>query len=306
MTDLDLSVSPPKEARPGAGRLAQQLKTTALGWGLVAPTLIVLIVFTIYPIIASLDASFEDFRGDRSLAQYESMINDPVLHKVIVNNLIFAVGTVPVSIALALSMALWVNGKIRGRGFLRLAFFTPTILPMVAAASIWLFFFTPTYGPIDKVLTAIGIDPPHWLGDPGWALASVMIVAIWKESGFFMIFYLAGLQNLSPELEEASQLEGASRWYHFRRVMWPLLTPTTLFVSIIALANSFKQVEHLFIMTEGGPNNATNLLLYYIYQTAFRFYDRGYAAALTVVLLLALLAIAIFQFRVIEKRTHYR
>lgn len=285
---------------------ASRWRTDLTGWGLILPSLVVLVAFTIWPILSSLMNSFRDYRGNPSLFQYETMLNDAVLHKVLWNNLIFAVGTAPTSIIVALLMALWVNGKIKGKGALRLAYFTPAILPMVAAASIWVFFFTPSYGPIDVALSAFGIDAPNWLGDPSVALVSVMIVTIWKEAGFFMIFYLAGLQNLSRELEEASEIEGASRFYHFRRVTWPLIMPTTVFVSIVALVNSFKQVEHLFIMTDGGPDNATNLLLYYIYKTAFRFYDDNYAAALTIVLLLVLLVLSLIQFRFLEKRTHYR
>jgi len=129
---------------------------------------------------------------------------------------------------------------------------------------------------------------------------------VWKEAGFFMIFYLAALQSLPPELEEAARLEGAGRWYFFRRVIFPLLMPTTLFVLINALINSFKIVDHLFIMTKGGPDNASMLLLYYIYETAFSFFDPSYGAALTVVLLVVLIGLAIGQYRLLEGRIHYR
>ena len=131
-------------------------------------------------------------------------------------------------------------------------------------------------------------------------------MTIWKEAGFFMIFYLAALQALPPELGEAGRIEGASRWYFFRRVTFPLLMPTTLFVLVNATINSFKLVDHLFILTKGGPDNASNLLLYYIYQTAFSFFDTSYAATLTVVLLALLAALALVQFQLIERRVHYR
>jgi len=131
-------------------------------------------------------------------------------------------------------------------------------------------------------------------------------VAIWKEAGFFMIFYLAALQSIPPSLGEAAALEGASRAYYFRRIVFPLLMPTTLFVLVNATINSFKLVDHLFILTKGGPDNASNLLLYYIYQTAFSFFDTSYAATLTVVLLALLGAFALVQFQLIERRVHYR
>jgi len=131
-------------------------------------------------------------------------------------------------------------------------------------------------------------------------------MTIWKEAGFFMIFYLAALQSLPPELEEAGRIEGASRGYFFWRVTFPLLMPTTLFVLVNATINSFKLVDHLFILTKGGPDNASNLLLYYVYQVAFSYLDTAYAATLTVVLLTLLAVFAVLQFRMIERRVHYR
>jgi sn-glycerol 3-phosphate transport system permease protein len=208
--------------------------------------------------------------------------------------------------ALAILMAVWVNNKLRGKAFVRLAYFTPTILPMVAVASIWLFFYSPGIGPIDQLLNAVGIPTRNWLGNPDTVLPALMVMMIWKQAGFFMIFYLAGLQNMSPELEEASTLEGASRWYHFRRVTFPLLMPTTLFVFVVAVTDAFKLIDHLFIMTGGGPNNASNLLLYYIYDTAFSFFDPQYAGALTMALVVILGLAAIIQFTVLERRVHYR
>jgi len=131
-------------------------------------------------------------------------------------------------------------------------------------------------------------------------------MTIWKEAGFFMIFYLAALQTISPDLYQAASIEGASRWTNLRRITLPLLMPTTLFVLVNAFLNAFKLVDHLFILTKGGPNNASNLLLYYIYENAFSFFDTAYAAVLTVVLLIILIALAALQFGVIERRVHYR
>ena len=182
-------------------------------------------------------------------------------------------------------MATWVNGRLAGRGFLRLAFFTPTILPMIAVANIWLFFYTPEYGLLEQITKALGFASHNWLGSKNTALAALMVVAVWKEAGFFMIFYLAALQSMSPNLAEAAAIEGASRWYFFRRVTFPLLMPTTLFVLVNAVINAFRMVDHVVVMTRGGPDNATELLLYYIYEIGFRFWDTAYAAVLTMVLL---------------------
>lgn len=290
---------------PWAGRPAL-LGDNAFAWALLAPALVVLIGFTHYPIVRAVLNSANERGGDLGGGNYADMFSDPVFWQVLRNNFLFAAGTVPVSMALALLMAVWVNGRIHGRGFLRLAFFTPAILPMVAIASIWLFFYTPGYGPIDTLLTSLGVPVRNWLGNPSTVLPALMVMTIWKEAGFFMIFYLAGLQNLSPDLEEASALEGASRWYHFRRVSFPLLAPTSLFVLVVAVTNSFKQVDHLFIMTGGGPNNASSLLLYYIYETAFAFFDLPYAATLTVALVTILAVAALGQFWLLDRRVHYR
>lgn len=289
--------------QPGTGA---RLPDGATALVMIAPSMVVLAAFTFYPMLASIWHSFEERNGSLGPGNFSAMVEDPVFWKVLKNNVIFAIGTVPTSIALAILMALWVNGKLKGRGFLRTAYFTPTILPMVAVASIWLFFYTPGYGPIDTLFSAVGLPVRNWLGDPDTVLPALMVMTIWKHAGFFMIFYLAGLQNMSVELEEASEMEGAGRWYHFRRVTFPLLMPTTLFVMVVALTDSFKMVDHLFIMTGGGPDNASSLLLYYIYQVAFQFYDLPYAAALTVALIALLLGLALAQLKFFDRRIHYR
>lgn len=302
----------PTQAEPETAAVAQmrrqrsRLPEPVVAWLMLLPALVVLLAFTHYPVLTAVYHSITGADGAVTPENYQLMADDAVFWQVVRNNLVFALGTVPPSIALALLMAVWVNGKLRGRGFLRLAYFTPAILPMVAVASIWLFFYTPGYGPVSTLFEAVGLPVRNWLGDPATVMPALMVMTIWKEAGFFMIFYLAGLQNMSVELEEASTLEGAGRWYHFRRVTFPLLMPTTLFVMVVALTNSFKQVDHLFIMTDGGPNNASSLLLYYIYQVAFQFYDLPYAAVLTVALVVILVGVALLQFRLFEKRIHYR
>ena len=231
---------------------------------------------------------------------------DEVFWKVLVNNFWYAVWTIPLSIILSLAMALWVNEKLRGRGFLRMAYFTPTVLPLIAVANIWLFFYTPGFGLIDQIRGLFGYPEQNWMGSPDTALYSMIAVAIWKEAGFFMIFYLAALQTIPPALREAASIEGAGKFYYFRRVAFPLLMPTTLFVSVNAVINSFRLVDHIFVMTEGGPNNASSLLLFYIYEVAFDYWDTAYAATLTVVMLAILTTVAIGQFFFLDKKVHYK
>jgi sn-glycerol 3-phosphate transport system permease protein len=280
-------------------------------WLLLLPAAVLLAAFTHYPVLATILHSFFISRRNGSqlfvgFENYQSMFGDSIFWKALFNNFWFALGTVPTSIALALLMALWVNRNIRGRDFLRLAYFTPTVLPMIAVANIWLFFYTPDYGLLDQLRGLAGFPGWNWLGDPRTVMGCLIVMVIWKEAGFFMIFYLAALQQLSPDLEEAAAVEGAGRWYIFRRITFPLLMPTTLFVAINAVINSFKLVDHLVIMTKGGPSNASSLLLYYIYEVAFTFQDSAYAATLTVVLLVILSTLALVKFGYLDRRIHYQ
>jgi sn-glycerol 3-phosphate transport system permease protein len=279
---------------------------------LLLPALVLLAAFTHWPALATFIDSFHSTpKGARpgvwvGLENYQVMVDDPVFWKAVKNNLWFAGATIPMSIGLALVMALWVNERIAGRTFLRMAYFTPTVLPMIAVANIWLFFFTPQYGLLEQATSLVGLPPHNWLGDPSTALACITVVAVWKEAGFFMIFYLAALQTLNPSLREAAAIEGASRWYFFRRVQWPLLMPTTLFVLVNAVINGFRMVDHVFILTRGGPDNASTLLLYHLYEVGFKFWDTAYASAITVVLVVVLASVALFQFFVLDRRVHYK
>ena len=281
-------------------------------WLLLLPALVLLVTFTHGPAVATLiDSFYSTPKGVRAavwvgLENYETMVDDPVFWQAVRNNLWFAATTIPASIGLALLMAVWVNERIAGRTFIRMAYFTPTVLPMIAVANIWLFFYTPQYGLLEQVTGALGLPSHNWLGSPSTALGAITLVAVWKEAGFFMIFYLAALQTLNPSLKEAAAIEGASRWYFFRRVQWPLLMPTTLFVLVNAVINAFRLVDHVFILTRGGPDNATTLLLYHLYEVGFKFWDTAYAAAITVVLVVVLAGVALFQFFVLDKKVHYK
>ncbi len=278
----------------------------------VLPALILLVAFTHWPALTTLvDSLYTTPRGSRPAQfvgwdNYAALWSDPVFWQALQNNAVYALATIPASVILALLMALAVNEALPGRPLLRMAFFTPTMLPMIAVANIWLFFLTPDYGLFDQMLGAFGGGRHNWLGDRDTALPAMIAVAVWKEAGFFMIFYLAALQSMPPDLKEAAALEGASRANFFRRVTLPLLMPTTLFVLVNAVINAFRLVDHIVVMTRGGPDNATTLLLYYIYETGFRFWDTAMAATLTVVLLAILACLAALQFGVLGRGVHYR
>ena len=282
------------------------------GWLLLSPAALLLTTFAFYPSIATLWASVFS-RGTRRKPSkfiggenYSDLFADPTFLLVVKNNLIYAAATIPVSIIIALSMALWANSKLPARGFIRTAYFTPTVLPMIAAANLWLFFYTPGFGVLDQIGSIFGFQSVNWLGQPETALWAVIIVTIWKEAGFFMIFYLAALQTIPPDLKEASDIEGAGRWTYTRRIVLPLLMPTTLFIMVNAMINSVKLIDHLFILTKGGPSDASKLILYYIWEMAFAFFDAPHAAALTILVLAVLATVAAIPFLFIDRRTHYQ
>jgi sn-glycerol 3-phosphate transport system permease protein len=283
-----------------------------VGWALFLPAAVFLAAFTYYPALATLyESFFSNAKAGRparfiGLDNYSAMVQDPIFWQALKNNAWFALGTIPASIALAVCMALLVNRALPGRALVRMSYFAPTILAMVAVANIWLFIFAPQIGLLNQALSALGGTPHNWLGQPDTVLASVTMVAVWKEAGFFMIFYLAALQNMPANLAEAAAIEGASRWYYFWKVTFPLLMPTTLFVLVNAIVNAFRMVDHIIVMTKGGPDNASMLLLYYVYETGFKYWDTSYAAAMSMVLLLILGTVAVGQFVILDRRTHYR
>lgn len=282
------------------------------GWLFLTPALIMLSIFAFYPTIATFWSSLFS-RGTRrrpsefdGLENYADLFADPTFWIVVKNNLMYAGVTIPVSIAIALAMALWANSKISARGFVRTAYFTPTVLPMIAAANLWLFFYTPGLGVLDQISSLFGLPSINWLGQPETALWAIIIVTVWKEAGFFMIFYLAALQTIPPDLKEAADIEGTSRWTYTRRIVLPLLMPTTLFIMVNAMINSVKLIDHLFILTKGGPSDASKLILYYIWEMAFAFFDAPHAAAMTILILGVLCTVAAVQFFFLDRRTHYQ
>ena len=284
----------------------KKVKTSFVAYGLILPAFFFLSVFTLYPILYSLVMSlFQDNLATITskyigLRNYELLLKDKVFIKSFNNNLLIALCTIPTSISLAVAMALFANKVKRGKWFTRVAFFYPTLLPMVAVANIWLFIYTPGYG-------LLGLLNSSWrlLGNPSTAIWAIIVMLIWKQAGYVMIFYISGLQGINPELYEAALIDGANSVQAFRRITWPLLKPITIYVTIITLTNAYKLVDHLYIMTKGGPNNSTNMLLYFTFQNAFEFWDVGKASAVTSVLVALLLIITTAQFFFQDRRTYY-
>ncbi|MEA3441746.1 MAG: sugar ABC transporter permease [Chloroflexota bacterium] len=278
---------------------------------LILPTMVFVALFTAWPTLLSIYQSF--FRQRMNIAKfreptfiglgnYIGLFTDAAFLQTILNTIFYVLGTVPISMLFGFLFAVLVNRKLRGIGMARLAFFHPMILPMVSAATVWLFFFTPDYGLFNSALRLFGYSgPENWAGNPNMALLSVMIVAIWKNSGFYMIFYLAGMQNLPTEIYEAAALDGASSWQALWSITVPLLRRTTVFVTTIAFIDAFRTVDHIFVITQGGPSEASTVLLFKLWQVRFEFQDVGAAAAITVLFVAVLLVFTVSNFLVSER-----
>lgn len=288
-----------------------RIGTAALPYLLLFPTLLFVTVFTLWPSISvfydSLFVQNQAVQVPRyaGLENYAVLFQDPAFREVIFNTVLYVALTVPVSVFLALVLALVLNRKFRLLGLYRLAFFYPTVLPMVSAATIWLFMYTPGYGLINVFIEFLGIPSQNWLGTTNLALIALVLLGIWKQTGYFMIFYLAGLQGLPHDVFEAADLDGASIVQATRYLTLPLLTGTTLFVTTIAVINAFETVDQVYIMTGGGPNNATNMLLFNLWQTQFSYLDLGKASAMSVVLIAVLLLFTVTNFIYTERRATY-
>ena len=279
---------------------------------LILPTFVFVAAFTIWPTINAFYTSF--FRQRLNVARfreptfigvenYVKLFHDPRFLNVLRNTFIYVLGTVPASILVAFLFAWLVNRKIKGVGWVRLGIFHPTILPMVSAATIWMFFFTPDYGLFNTTLSRLGYQgPQNWTGNPHLALLAVMIVAFWKNAGYYMIFYLAGLQGLPHDVFEAAVLDGATTWQQLRYITFPLLRRTTLFVTTIAFIGAFQTVDHIFVLTQGGPSGASTVLLYYLWQIRFEYQDVGKASAITVILIALLLIFTVSNFILSERK----
>ncbi len=274
---------------------------------LLLPSLIFLAVFTYGPIVQLISDSLLIRKGIGAethfagWANFQWVLADPSFRKALLNNLFYAIATVVPSLCLALFLAMALVQSSRLNSALRAMFFFPVLVPLVAAASLFLFIFLPGVGLLDYYLGRFVANPPNWLGNPDIALWSLIGVTIWKNAGYYMLFFLAGLQSVPPDAYEAAYLDGASPWQRLRYVTLPYLKPTIAFVAVISLLNIVTQVDHVFILTKGGPSESTNLVLFYIYQQAVESYDIGRASAATLLSLLALLGITLVSLSTLER-----
>ncbi len=278
-------------------------------YGLLLPSGVFLLAFTYWPVlqVALGSLTVRAFGGAASwgFGNYARLFADPHFATAVLNNLVYAAGTIVPSLTLALLFALGLREGTRLTTVVRTLFVLPLLIPLVAAASLFIFIFLPGAGLLDYYLARFGAAETNWLGDPSLALGSIIAITVWKNTGYYMLFFLAGLAGVPQELLDAAKIDGASAMQRFLRVTLPLLGPTLAFVFVIALLNVLTQVDHVIVMTQGGPSDSTSLLLYYIYQQAHQNYDIGLASAATVVSVAFLFALSIVSLRTLERGIHY-
>ena len=289
---------------------ARRRREAFQGWMLLLPAILIMVVFTVYPVFRSLYLSLFKYRMGKipewiALGNYEQLFTNSTFWKVMRNTVVFALMTVLPSMVLGLGLALLVNRRGRHIGFIRSAFFYPSVMPMIAIASVWMFIYMARNGLFDQLLIQLGMQPMNVLSNKDTVLPAMAVMYDWKEAGYLMIFYLSGIQSISQDVTEAAAIDGATGWKTFRYITLPLLGPTTLFVSTIAFTNCFKLADQVIIMTEGAPNNASTLLLYYIYQQGFTNMNYGRSSALTVIMLALLMIVSLPRFFSQDRKIHY-
>lgn len=287
-------------------------KKTWLPWLILSPSLLFLLLFTWFPLVRSVYDSLFDTRmaGDSApfvgAGNFTRLLADGVFWQSLVNNLVYILLTVipGVALALLLAVALWENHRLNR--WLRTAFFFPMIIPMVSAAALWLFIFMPGMGMLDYYLAKLfGPMNNNWLGRSNSALYALALIGVWKFAGYYMLFFLAGLQSIPTSAREAALMEGATPAQVFFKVTLPLLRPTLSFVVTTALIYSITQIDHVAVMTHGGPDNATSVLLYYIQNLAWETHDLGKASAATFLTLAGLFAFSFVNLKLLERGAHH-
>jgi len=272
------------------------------GWTFAAPALLVIVVFFFLPVLAALALSVTDFdiyaladiNNLRFVAfdNYIGLLHNPLFWKTLGNTLYFVVVGVPLSIAVSLGAALLLHSKLgRFKGFYRTAFFAPVVTTVVAVAVIWRYLFHTRYGLVNWGLSSLGIDPVDWLGDPHWAMPTIIVFAVWKNFGYNMIIFLAGLQSIPEDLYEAARIDGAGPWRQFRHVTLPMLGPVLLLVGILTLSGYFQLFAEPYVMTQGGPLESTKSVLYLMYDEGFKWWNLGNASAVAFLLFVLMVAV---------------
>jgi multiple sugar transport system permease protein len=282
------------------------------GWAFVSPALIAVSVCFVIPVIGALALSFTDFDiygvADRhavrfiGLDNYRRLLATPLFWSALANTALFVVAGAPLSIAVSLGAALLLNGRlVRARGAFRTALFAPVVTTVVAVAVIWRYIFHTRYGFLNYVLGWFGIDAIDWLGDPHWSMPAMIVFAVWKNFGYNMIIFVAGLQNIPGELYEAARIDGAGRAAQLRFITLPALAPTMLLVTLLTMVGYFQLFAEPYVMTRGGPAQSTTSVLYFMFEEGFKWWNLGYASAVAFVLFAIMLAGTLIQLAVARR-----
>lgn len=289
-------------------------KNFARGLLYLSPVLLVLGIFQLYPILKSLDMSFyirynylQDIVYERGFENFVYIFNDSEFKIAIKNTFIFTTGVVPTSIILSLVIAVLLNSKIKFKGLFRSIYFLPFVTSVVAISTVWRWIYHSRYGVLNYFLGFIGIEPIHWITDPKWAMTSLIILSIWRDLGYNIIIFLAGLQNINPQYYRAANIDGASKWKQFIHITIPLLSPTIFFVSIMSMINSFKVFDEVFALFDKrpGPLNRCLTVVYYVYDQFANQYKYGIASAAVYVLFVIILFFTLIQLYIGRKKVHY-
>jgi multiple sugar transport system permease protein len=281
-------------------------------WLFLAPCLLGLLLFTYLPITASLGLSFSywNLLGTPrfvGLANYQAVLQDPLFWKSFGVTWLFVLVSGFLEVVLALLLAVWLNRAFRGQAFFRTAYFLPFITPMISVALVWGWLYDPSYGIINWILRSLQLihQPIAWLYDSRTALLGVIILRVWKDVGYNMVIFLAGLQAVPPSLYESAHLDGASSWRTFWTVTLPMVTPTLFFVGIMTIISGFQTFDAVYLLTQGGPEHSTELMVYWMFKNAFEFYKIGPASAIAYILFVVILALTLTQWQLRKRWVLY-
>lgn len=283
-------------------------------WGsallFLSPTLVIFSTFILFPVFFSFYLSFQKwnmFSGDASFVGFDNylrMFQSAEFWQVLKNTAIYSIGTIPINMALSLWVAYLLNKKIAGKKFLRTAFFAPVIISPVAAALIWRWMYDPNFGLVNFFVETLGFNPVNWLNEPTAAMFALIIMSVWKTFGINMVLFSAGLQGIPDSYYEAAELDGAGKWAKFWNITIPMLAPTTFFIMIMSMISSFQVFDIVYVLTSGGPLGSTKVLVFYVYEYAFKFFEMGYASAISYFLFALLFLLTMFQIKYLKSKVY--
>jgi multiple sugar transport system permease protein len=288
-----------------AARRPRRWRQLLVAYSFIAPNFIGFAIFTLGPILFAFALAFLHWDGSNPISfagldNFWRLFGDRAFIQAFWNTILYALLSVPLTMVCALALAILLNQKIRGRELFRTIMFFPYVASLVAVAVVWNMLFNPEMGPVNMLLYTLGVTPQHlpkWAADKNWAMVTVALFSVWKNMGYYMVIYLAGLQAINRDLYEAAAIDGAGPWQRFFYVTLPQLRPTTFFVSVMLTIQSFKVFDQIYLLTQGGPGTSTLVLVYHIYNEAFISWDLGYSSMVALVLFLVVLVLGFVALR---------